>query len=68
MSGREDARRLLDEVPDERVPVAVELLRRLLSEGVPAQPRRRFRTVGVFEAESDLGASAKEIARRELGE
>jgi hypothetical protein len=31
------------------------------------RPRRRFRTVGVFDGEPDLGRRSKEIARRELG-
>jgi hypothetical protein len=32
-----------------------------------ARPRQRFRTVGVFDAEPDLGKRAKAIARDELG-
>ncbi|RSN59084.1 hypothetical protein DMH01_24165 [Amycolatopsis sp. WAC 04182] len=42
---REEARRLLDTVPDERLPAG--------------QPRRCFRTVGVFDGEHDLGRSCK---------
>lgn len=64
---REDAHRLLDELPDERLPAVIELLRREAAGTVPARARRRFRTVGVFAGEPDLGRRSKEISRRELG-
>lgn len=61
---REAAHRLLDEVPAERVPAVVELLRREAA-AVPSVPRR-FRTIGVFSGEADLGERSKEIVRQEL--
>ena len=65
---REEARRLLEAVPDERVSAALILLRQLAEQDPDAeQPRRRFRTVGVFDGDPDLGRRAKEIARHELG-
>lgn len=64
---RGDAHRLLDAVPDERVSAALEALRQLAETPSMGRARRRFRTVGVFDGESDLGRRAKEIARRELG-
>jgi hypothetical protein len=64
---RADAHRLLDAVPDERVSAALEALRQLAEQPEGERPRRRFRTVGVFDGEPDLGKRSKEIARRELG-
>ncbi|QXV60806.1 hypothetical protein CVV72_29975 [Amycolatopsis sp. TNS106] len=65
---REEARRLLTAVPDERVSAALAALRRLTEAPLGAEPRRRrFRTVGVFDGEHDLGRRAKELARDELG-
>jgi hypothetical protein len=63
---REAARRLLEAVPDERVSAALSMLRQLAEEPEAEQPRRRFRTVGVFEAEPDLGKRSKTIVRDEL--
>ncbi|WP_086821832.1 hypothetical protein [Allokutzneria sp. NRRL B-24872] len=68
MSAREDARHLLDAVPDDQIPAVLELLRSFVGTADQEPPRRRFRTVGVFDGPPDLGATAKEIARRELGE
>ncbi|MER7862654.1 hypothetical protein ABTX61_26395 [Amycolatopsis japonica] len=65
---REEARRLLEAVPDERVSAALAALRQLAEAPSDAEPpRRRFRTVGVFDGERDLGRRSKELARRELG-
>jgi hypothetical protein len=61
------AHRMLDAVPDERVSAALELLRQLAEQPGTERPRRRFRTVGVFDGEPDLGRRSKEITRRELG-
>lgn len=66
-SAREDAHHLVDAVPDDRVDAVVLWLRRFTEAAETAPPRRRFRTVGVFDGESDLGARAKEIVRSELG-
>ena len=67
MEPRADAHRLLDAVPDERVSAALELLRQLAEQPETERARRRFRTVGIFDGEPDLGRRSKEIARRELG-
>lgn len=64
---REAARRLVEAVPDERVSAALTMLRQLAEEPEAEPPRRRFRTVGVFDAEPDLGKRSKTIARDELG-
>lgn len=65
---REEARRLLEAVPEERVSAALAALRQLAEAQPDTElPRRRFRTVGVFDGERDLGRRAKELARHELG-
>lgn len=64
---REEAHRLVDEVPAGRVSEAIQMLRSLTQVETTEQPRRRFRTVGVFDGEPDLGRRAKAIARHELG-
>jgi len=65
---REEARRLLEAVPDERVSAALAALRQLAETQPDAEsPRRRFRTAGVFDGDRDLGRRAKELARHELG-
>jgi hypothetical protein len=65
MTVREEAHRLVDAVPDDRLADAVEALRQWadLDRAVPA--RRRFRTTAVFDGDPDLGARAKEIVREE---
>ncbi|HLI39798.1 MAG TPA: hypothetical protein VKV80_21050 [Streptosporangiaceae bacterium] len=65
MSSREDAHRLIDAVPDDRVDAVIEWLRHIAEEN-GTHPRRKFRTVGVFDGDPDLGARAKDIARTEL--
>lgn len=68
-STREQAHRLLDAVPVSRLPEAAEVLRRLAEAAADTRrPVRRFRTVGVFDGEPDLGRRAKELARREIGQ
>ncbi|HKS48006.1 MAG TPA: hypothetical protein VJT49_23420 [Amycolatopsis sp.] len=64
---REAARRLLEAVPDERVSDALLMLRQLADEPKTERPRRRFRTVGVFDGERDLGKRSKAIVRDEFG-
>ncbi|MBN6035050.1 helix-turn-helix domain-containing protein [Amycolatopsis sp. 195334CR] len=64
---RTDAHQLLDRVPGSRLDEAAAFLRELAEPEQVDQPRRRFRTVGVFDGEPDLGRRAKEITRRELG-
>jgi hypothetical protein len=61
---REEAHRLLDEVPEAQLAAAVDLLR-TLGPDEPAEPiqRRRFRTTANFDGEPDLSARAKQITR-----
>ena len=65
---RTHAHRLLDAVPEDRVSDAVEMLRHLAEPEPTAGLGRRFRTVGVFDGEPDLGRRSKEIVRSELNE
>ena len=64
---REAARPLLEAVPDERVSAALTMLRQLADEPGTERPRRRFRTIGVFDGERDLGKRSKAIVHDELG-
>jgi hypothetical protein len=66
MSVRDEARRLLDEVPEDRVMAARELLEQLVDEEQATRPRR-FASQGAGHTDHDLAARAKDIARRELG-
>jgi hypothetical protein len=63
MTVREDAHRLLDALPEDRLPDAIELLRQWADAEHSEHPRRRFRTTAIFDGEPDLGARAKEIVR-----
>jgi hypothetical protein len=55
---REEAHRLLDEVPEDRLADAVELLRQWARPEPSDVPRRQFRTTTIFDGEHDLGARA----------
>ncbi|TDU06243.1 hypothetical protein EDD99_4791 [Streptomyces sp. 846.5] len=63
MTVREEAHRLLDAVPEDRLPDAVELLRQWAEAERGERPRRRFRTTAVFDGEPDLATRSKEIVR-----
>lgn len=63
---RDEARRLLDAVPESRVTAAPELLQQFVDEDEAVRPRS-FSSLGIRHADRDLGARAKEIARSELG-
>ncbi|MEY9966699.1 hypothetical protein ABIA33_004764 [Streptacidiphilus sp. MAP12-16] len=63
MTVREEAHRLLDAVPEDRLPDAVELLRQWAEVERGERPRRRFRTTAVFDGEPDLAAHSKDIVR-----
>jgi hypothetical protein len=67
MSTRDDAHRLLDEVPDDQLDGVVELLRRWSNAAQPPTARRQLSFVGAFEADPDLSVRTREILRRELG-
>jgi hypothetical protein len=68
MTVREEAHRLVDAVPEDRLPGAVEFLRQWAEVDRGERPRRRFRTTAIFDGEADLGARAKEIVRDEWSE
>jgi hypothetical protein len=63
MSAREEAHRLLDEVPEDRLTDTIDMLRQWASPEPGDVPRRRFRTTAIFDGEHDLGAKAKQIVR-----
>src|SRR5215470_2872702 len=53
---REDAHKLLDQIPAEEVPAVIEHLRKLTRVPTSESGQRKFRTIGVFDGEPDLGA------------
>jgi hypothetical protein len=63
MTVREEAHRLVDAVPEDRLADAVEMLRQWASPEPGDTPRRRFRTTAIFDGEPDLGTRAKQIVR-----
>jgi hypothetical protein len=63
MTAREEAHRLLDEVPEDHLADAVDMLRRWASPEPGDVPRRRFRTTAIFDGEHDLGTRAKQVVR-----
>jgi hypothetical protein len=62
MSTREDVHRLVDAVPEARLPVVEQLLRASLDEPPPAAPRR-FASAGTLNAECDLAERSEDILR-----
>ncbi len=73
MDIREDAHRLLDELDEDQIATAAELLRDLVRQRRPlddepaAQPRRQLSFVGMISAEPDLAERSAEILRHGLG-
>ena len=63
MAARDEAHRLLDALPDDRLTDAIELLREWAEVERDERPRRRFRTTASFDGDPDLGARAKDIVR-----
>lgn len=63
MTVREEAHRLLDALPEDRLNDAIELLREWAEVERGERPRRRFRTTAAFDGEPDLGEHAKDIVR-----
>jgi hypothetical protein len=63
MTVREEAHRLLDALPEDRLNDAIELLREWAEVERGERPRRRFRTTATFDGEPDLGERAKDIVR-----
>ncbi|MEU3187729.1 hypothetical protein ABZ707_26540 [Streptomyces sp. NPDC006923] len=63
MTVRDEAHRLLDALPEDRLMDAIELLRVWAEVERSERPRRRFRTTASFDGDPDLGARAKDIVR-----
>jgi Uncharacterized protein conserved in bacteria (DUF2191). len=63
MTVREEAHRLLEAVPEDRLPDAIELLRQWTDVEHGEDHGRRFRTTAIFDGEPDLGERAKAIVR-----
>ncbi len=64
MTVREEAHRLLDAVPEDRLTDAIDMLRQCASpEPGDVVPHRRFRTTAIFDGEHDLGVRAKQTVR-----
>lgn len=63
MTVREEAHRLLDEVPEDRLTDAVDMLRQWAGPEPGDVPRRQFRTTAIFDGDHDLGTQAKQIVR-----
>ena len=63
MTVREEAHRLLDAVPDERLTDAIDMLWQWARPEPGDVPRRRFRTTAIFDGEHDLGTRAKQVVR-----
>jgi hypothetical protein len=67
---REDAHRLLDELDEDQIATAAELLRNLVRQRRPlndepaAPSRRRLSFIGMISAEPDLAERSAEILRR----
>jgi hypothetical protein len=62
MTSREDVHRLLDAVPDTRLPALEQFLRANLDGPLPAAPRR-FASTGTLSAEHDLAERSEDILR-----
>jgi hypothetical protein len=63
MTAREEAHRLLDAVPEDRLTDAVDMPRQCASPEPGDVPHRQFRTTAIFDGEYDLGPRAKQAVR-----
>jgi|tagenome__1003787_1003787.scaffolds.fasta_scaffold19584536_2 hypothetical protein len=62
MADREDMHRLVDALPESRLPVIEQILRASLDGPVPAAPRR-FSSAGTLSAERDLAERSEDLLR-----
>ncbi|MGQ0482368.1 MAG: hypothetical protein ACT4O0_15255 [Pseudonocardia sp.] len=60
MTSREDVHRLVDAVPEARLPVVEQVLRASITAPVPRLPRR-FASAGALIAEPDLAERSEQI-------
>lgn len=67
MGSRDDLHRLVDDLDDERLTDASELLRGLQQRRGEPDRNRPLSIIGLFEGEPDLAQRSSEILRRELG-
>lgn len=65
MTVREEAHRLLDAVPEDRLTDAVDMLRQWASPELGDVPHRQFRTTAIFDGEHDLGVRVKQVVRED---
>jgi hypothetical protein len=63
MAVREEAHRLLDEIPEDRLTDAIDMLRQRTNSEPGDIPRRRFRTTATFDGEHDLDVRTGQIVR-----
>jgi hypothetical protein len=66
MTSREDVHRLVDAVPEARLPVVEQVLRASVSRPEPAMPRR-FASAGTLAGEHDLAERSEQILREDTG-
>jgi hypothetical protein len=62
MASRDDVHRLVEALPEARLPAIEQLLRASLEGPVPAAPRR-FTSAGTLTAEHDLAERSEDILR-----
>lgn len=75
MGSRDDLHRLVDELDEDALPTAAEVLSRMASQRAPHHddlyprvPRRRLSFIGAWgSGEGDLAARSSEVLRDELG-
>ena len=67
LTSREDVHRLLDAVPETRLPALEQLLRASIDGPMPAAPRR-FTSTGTLSAEHDLAERSEDILREGPGD
>jgi hypothetical protein len=64
MSSREDVHRLVDAVPEARLPVVEQVLLASIAQPAPELPRR-FASAGTLSAERDLAERSEQILRED---
>ena len=64
MTSREDVHRLVDAVPEARLPVVEQVLRASVAHPVQQLPRR-FASAGAMSAEPDLAERSEQILRED---
>ncbi|WP_219419392.1 hypothetical protein [Pseudonocardia nigra] len=67
MATREDVHRLVDAVPEARLPAVEQVLRASLGGPVPTAPRQ-FASAGALSAEHDFAERSEEILREHDGD